>query len=223
MRGGGGDTFRYSEMVEKAKRSAWRQNKIELEHGTPNPAAGNCSFDSVLYNIRDRQEFPRKEQMSPQEARQVWVTELQTTIETNYPGAIPDTWNGQPVHAAESWDKLKEDGVYEIDLFGDLMLHAISRGCKKVILVFNTSTDAHDPIYVITPEVYGGERDSDIPVCIAYNGFHFESLHPKFQKDVAKTQELVSQYTAKPPTYKYGKKDIAALIMPLENADGQSD
>ena len=72
-----------------------------------------------------------------------------------------------------SWDKLKEEGVYEIDLMGDLMLHAISRGCKKVILIINTSLEAHAPIYVVTPETYGGIRDSEVPVCVAYNQYHY--------------------------------------------------
>ena len=36
MRGGAGGAYRYGrDMVDKAIASAWRQNKIELEHGRP--------------------------------------------------------------------------------------------------------------------------------------------------------------------------------------------
>ena len=214
MRGGGGETYRYADMVNKAIASAWRQNKIELEHGRPNAADGNCAFESIIFNIQDREIYKEKVDMNAMEARQVWVTELQTAIETDYPHVIPDNIPG--FNATQSWDKLKEEGVYEIELMGDLMLHAISRGSKKVILIFNTSPEAHGPIYVVTPEHYGGVRDSEIPVCVAYNQFHYESLHPKSANDVILTQELVYQYTAVPSIYKYGKKDIADLIKPLK-------
>ena len=214
MRGGAGGAYIHEEMVNKAIASAWRQNKIELEHGSPNPGVGNCAFESVIYNINDREVFQQKVNMSPLDARRMWVTELQTAIEAYYPNEIPDNIPG--FNAQESWDKIKEEGVYEIDLMGDLMLHAISRGCKKVLLIINTSINAQAPIYVMVPERFGGVRDSEVPVCVAYNQSHYESMHPKYQKDIELTQELVQQYTAVPPTYQYFKKDIERLIKPLE-------
>ena len=36
-------------------------------------------------------------------------------------------------------------------------------------------------LYVIRPEEFGGVKDSDIPVVLAYNQVHYESLHPRGQ------------------------------------------
>ena len=71
-------------------------------------------------------------------------------------------------------------------------------------------------INVVTPETYGGIRDSEVPVCVAYNQYHYESMHPTTLKDVELMQELINQSTAIPSTYRYGKKDIADLIKPLK-------
>ena len=61
--------------------------------------------------------------------------------------------------------------------FGDLLITGIARGCKKNILIFNTSIDAWDPIYVVQGSDFGGSVVSDIPVVLAYNQVHYESLH----------------------------------------------
>ena len=100
--------------------------------------------------------------------------------------------------------------VYEIPVFGDYVLYAIAKGCKKNILVFNTSVHASDPIYVIRGTEYGGSIDSDIPVVIAYNQAHYESLHPKSLEDIEKTKHLVNVYSE--GNYEYSKKDIPYLI-----------
>ena len=121
------------ELVIQAIESASKHG-IKLEHGRPNPGVGNCAFESVIYNITDRKEFSKhqKVMLHPSEARPVWVCELQTIIEKDYPYMIPDNLqNGNP---EELWNKLKQDGVYEVELMGDLMLNAISRGCKKGFL-----------------------------------------------------------------------------------------
>ena len=69
------------------------------------------------------------------------------------------------------WEKLKQNGAYEIDFFGDLLMQAISRGSRKRILIFNTNENSpNDPIVVVSPETYGGTSDSAVPVVVAYNG-----------------------------------------------------
>ena len=185
---------------------------IQLVHGRANPGLGNCAIESVLFNIADRKEFTdnQKVLLHPKEARPLWVCELQTIIETDYSDLIPDNINNG--NTEELWDKLKQDGAYEIELMGDLMLNAISRGCRKRLLIFNTSTQAADPIYIVEPGRFGGELDSEVPVCLAYNQVHYESLHPVTQIDVERTQALVQQYLG--GTYQYGKKDIEFLITP---------
>ena len=212
MRGGADDVANTLEIVAKCKCSA-RRHDIELVHGRENEAKGNCAIDSSVFNIADRKEFTadQKVTMHPKEARQVWVTELQTVIESDYPDIIPD--NIPNFNAEECWNELKQDRVYEIPLIGDLLIHAISRGSKKVILIFNTSTQANDPIYVVEPERFGGVRDSDIPIVLAYNQSHYESMHPKSPEDVQKTIELIRQYIN--GDYPYSKKDIDYLTTPF--------
>ena len=208
------DKTEIPEIVARAIRSASRHN-IQLMQGRRNPGLGNCSIESTIYNIEDRREFTsdQKVKLHPKEARQVWLTELQTAIESNYPDVIPT--NIPNFNVNKLWDKLKEDNVYEIDLLGDLMMNAISRGSKKRILIFNTSPDAADPIYVLQPETFGVDRETDIPIILAYNQSHYESLHPRSLEDVQKTQQLVKEYLE--GSYPYSKKDIDELIKPYQN------
>jgi hypothetical protein len=204
------------ELVTQGKRSAARHG-VRMEHGTPNEARGNCTYESVISNINDREDFSpdQKIELDPKQARVEWVTELQTAIAADYPDIIPD--NVPDFNAEELWDKVKQDGVYEIPLIGDLVLNAIARGAKKVLLIFNTSPHAQDPIYVVEPERFGGERDSDVPVCLVYNQVHYESMHPVMPQDVEKTQDLVSQYLD--GTYQFKKADIGNLIMPFNDTE----
>ena len=88
----------------------------------------------------------------------------------------------------ENWNQLKQSGIYEIDFLGDLVMHGIANGCRKTILIFNTSTDANDPIYVIKPSEFGGLEDNDIPVVVGYNQVHYESLHPVSHADIEETK-----------------------------------
>ena len=100
--------------------------------------------------------------------------------------------------------------MYEVPYFGDFVMHGIARGCKKDILIFNTSHEAWDPIYVIRASRFGGQTDSDIPVVLAYNQMHYESLHPHSVEDINKTKDLVNAFTN--GDYSYAKKDIPYLI-----------
>ena len=113
------------------------------------------------------------------------------------------------------WQEMKESGVYERGIFGDLMLFGISCGMKKVLLIFNTSLDSpHDPIYVIDPSKFGVEPDTQIPIVLAYNMSHYESVHPADKSDEEKSVNLVNQYVT--GSYMYGKKDLPFLLH-LEN------
>merc|ERR1711867_404450 len=76
----------------------------------------------------------------------------------------------------------------------------IACGVRKIILIFHTNEDiartGHDPISVIDPRDYGGDIDSEIPVVVAYNLVHFESLHPVNEKDIQETVKLVESYSS---------------------------
>ena len=111
-------------------------------------------------------------------------------------------------------------GVYEREFFGDMMIAGIACGVRKVILIFHTNEDisntGHDPIAVIDPRDYGGFVDTEIPVVVAYNLVHYESLHPVSEDDINETVKLVGSYRAIPSRYEqeYGfiGKDISYLV-----------
>ena len=138
-----------------------------------------------------------------------WVTELEEAITKDYPDIIPDNLDPDlsPMENQQliksGWEKLKKDGVYEIDFFGDLLMQAISRGSRKQILIFTTNEDSpNDPIVVVSPETYGGTTDSTVPVVVAYNGVHFEPLYPIGEESIERTKHLCQQYTSGMYTYK---------------------
>ena len=69
----------------------------------------------------------------------------------------------------------------------------------------------------MTPEDFGVTSDSDVPLCLAYNGYHFESMLPINQSDVEKTKDLVQQVSD--GTYNYKKEDISRLIAPYSSSE----
>ena len=91
------------------------------------------------------------------------------------------------------------------------MLFGIACGIKKFVLIFNTSLESpHDPIYVCDPRKFGVMPDTDIPVVLAYNMSHYESLHPSSNSDISKTSQLVQQYLE--GGYGFGRKDLPFLL-----------
>ena len=194
-----------STLVYQAINSA-NKHGIKLVQGTLNSADGNCAFDAVINNINHRQCFSDKLTLSSRIYRQIWVSDLQGES-----SRFPSLGAGYSKEEKdENWNQLKQSGVYEIDFFGDLVIHAIARGCHKDILIFNTNLAAADPIYVIKAEEFGGYTDSDIPVVVGYNQVHYESLHPANPSDIEKTKHLVNSYID--GSYQFKKNDIQFLI-----------
>ena len=155
--------------------------------------------------------------MSPDYYRRVWNTDmlnklLDKRIPWN-PGLSRDQLIG-------GFTELMMTGVYERPYFGDMMMAGIACGVRKRILIFNTNeniaTTGHDPVSVIDPTQHGGYVDSDVPIVIAYDLVHFESLHPVDRQDIDKMVRLIRSYTAHPSRYEedYGftRKDIRYLI-----------
>ena len=79
------------QIVKYAIRSA-KKHGINVVHGKPNAAKGNCAFESVIYNINYRKEYEntQKIEFSVYEARTNWITELQSLIESDYHYKFPD-------------------------------------------------------------------------------------------------------------------------------------
>ena len=95
------------------------------------------------------------------------------------------------------------------------MLSAIARGCHKNLLIFNTSSEAAYPIYIIQATQFGGFLNSDIPVVLGYNQVHYESFHPMTEEDVVKTKHLVQSFIE--GKYSLSKKDIPLLTLSSES------
>ena len=192
-----------------------RKHNIKMEPGRGNSGDGNCSYQSVIFNINDRECFKTKLPMSPDFYRRMWTIDLMNKIIDR---KIP--WNPGMTNQEiqDGFQELMVSGVYEKDFFGDMMLPGIACGVGKRILIFNTNvnitTTGHDPISVVDPRDYGSDLDSEIPVVLAYNLVHFESLHPVDELDIEKTIKLVNSYSAGSYKDEYGfaRCDIPHLI-----------
>ena len=192
-------------MVLRAISSA-RKHGIDLKQGTPIASDGNCAFQSAICNLNDRKCFNENLPQSSDYYRRIWMTDMKNRTVND------QTWNiYSKVEWEKGWAEIMESGVYERGIFGDLMLFGIACGIKKTILIFNTSFDSpHDPIYICDPRKFGVLPDTEIPLVMAYNLFHYESMHPVQQRDCEETIKLVTSYLD--GSYKFGKKDLPFLI-----------
>ena len=207
--------IRYKKIFQRAISSA-QKHGINLEPGRENKGNGNCSYEAAIYNINDRKCFADKLPMSHDYYRRIWNTDMMNKIIDK----ANSDWNPGLTNAQirEGFEEVMESGVYERPFFGDVMMAGIACGMKKRILIFNTNErTTHDPISVVDPLHYGGMIDTDIPVVVAYDIVHFESLHPVDNKDISETIKLVKSYIAQPSRYgeEYGftRSDIKDLIL----------
>ena len=113
-------------------------------------------------------------------------------------------------------------GTYERGIYGDLMLPGIACGVRKLLLIFNTNPQSpHDPIYVVDPRQFNVQADSDIPILLAYNQSHYESLHPSTDADIQATTELAKEYLEN--RYRYCKEDFPFLLGLEDNQPNRSN
>ena len=112
----------------------------------------------------------------------------------------------------DGWNEMLVPGTYERGIFGDLMVPGIACGVRKYLLIFNTNVNTpHDPIYIVNPADYNVQPDTEIPVVLAYNMSHYESMEPSIETDVKMTINLVKQY--KEGRYRYRNHDIQYPII----------
>ena len=180
-----------------------------MKHGSSNQGRGDCAFEAIVQNINERGCFTEKFNLSIEYYRRIWATDMANrTVNTHFNTLTTKQW-------LDGWKQMLIPGAYERDIFGDLMLPGIACGVRKKLLIFNTDPNTpHDPIYIVDPSDFNVSPDSDIPILLAYNMSHYESLEPMDEADIGKTIDLVKEYqTGK---YRYGRKDILTLIS-LEN------
>ena len=148
-----------------------RDFQVDLQWSTPNSASGDCIFESVLINLQ-RDVFPKRFLETPLFYRKKWVA-IAKQITREHP--IFAAFDDQLFPA--KWDLLSTQGVYDVDLFGDVILPVIAHCIKKDILVFEVSVNRSLP-FVVPASGFGAEADSPYPVVLCYNGVHYESLFP---------------------------------------------
>ena len=204
-RGGAGGA---PKMVDLCIRSAYRMG-IFLQQGTPNPAAGNCLFESAIYNINDRPEFRpyTLESLSVQECRALWVTLLQAQIPVYRPEF--------DAYSDDDWSAMARDGTWDENL-GDLMPYAISLGTRKRIIIWHSNPNPNI-VSIVEPETFGSTIDSEIPICLAYSGSHYESMHPLNVEETVKLFESIKNGTG--PLSQTDTKTAESYLLPFSPAE----
>ena len=141
-------------MVEIAILNA-KFHGIDLHHGVPNLANGDCAIEAVTDNISTRPEFNETFCGASEVNRRNWMQEAEELV-FNFSGGAGMT---EAAFRAQ-WDILKKSGTYEYEL-GDFVLAAIAHCTKKDILIFNTRPDGpFDPIFV------GGCDQNQMHICL---------------------------------------------------------
>ena len=120
-------------MVDTAIKNA-KFHGINVHHGNPNNASGDCAFEAVADNISSRPCY--SEIFSPDATmnRRVWLDKTEDLI-FNFCGGAGLSKS----MFRQEWDFLKQPGVYEHHL-GDYIVPAIAHCTQKDILIFNTNT-----------------------------------------------------------------------------------
>ena len=202
-------------MISRAISSS-KNHGIALKHGTGNPGLGDCAFEAIIQNNNDRSCFRDKFMMTIDWYRRIWVTDMANrTLNSPFNTLGQQQW-------LEGWQHMLVPGAYERGIFGDLMLPGIACGVRKILLIFNTNENTpHDPIYVVDPSQFNIRPDTDIPIVLAYNMSHYESMEPCTRADMKATVNLVKEY--KEGKYRFGRQDLPFLLTQTKGQDGKSN
>ena len=116
---------------------------------------------------------------------------------------------------------LKQSGTYEYKL-GDLVLPGIAHCTRKDILIFNTNQNAHYPVYVVQASMLSNQiADNEIPICLAYNQFHYEAFIPDSDEDILKTVQLKQEIIT--GTYSLKMEDVFAMTNQEESFESSNN
>ena len=175
-------------MISRAVLSG-KMHGITMTPGTANPGTGDCAFESVIFNNNERSCFEENFLLPINQYRRIWATDMANrTIDTEWNIYSKKQWH-------EGWQQMQIPGTYERGIFGDLMIPGIACGARKILLIFNTNFESsHDPLYAVDPRKFNVEPDTDIPIVLAYNQSHYESLIPKSESDIRRTVHLANSY-----------------------------
>ena len=194
--------------IVKAINSA-KKHGINLLPGPPIRGDGNCAFASVLANVNSRVCFEDKLTESVNHYRFKWVTEFETEVEHNRSELASEI---PAEERRKKWDDLKRNGIWDDGDFGfgDYILYAISRGCKKTLMIFYINPLATQSLEVVKPQHFGEVPTTDIPVILSYDQNHYENFIPATLQDMQQSVELVELYFN--GSYTFRPLDIPYLI-----------
>ena len=199
-------------IVKRAIASASRHG-IELDPGRSNQASGNCAFKAPIFNLNDRPCFMENLSMSIDYYRRLWITDAENLL---FDGPFNPGYSYSEWHAG--FERLKESNIYEVDFFGDMVIPAIACGLRKELLIFNTNINLpRTPVTLISPSEFGVEPNSKIPIVLAYDLSHYESLHPIDNDAIQKSIALAS--LIKEGNYHFSHQDLGQLVnlsLPLQ-------
>ena len=201
LRGGANDV-EHNEVTAKGIENG-RYHGIDLKAGVANLGNGNCAFETVIDTINTSDLFEESFDGTPDFWRKVWMIEVENVAY--------DSWNRGMTRSQwkEGWSVLKQSGNYEYEL-GDMVLPGIAHCVRKDIMIFNTSPQAHSPIYVVeASKLCGALINNEIPICLAYNQTHYEALVPNTLEDVRKIIELKKSFLE--GTYQKRMEDLPFL------------
>ena len=190
LKGGARDSAQAeTEIITRAIANAYSHG-INVHSGVKNLANGNCAFESIIDSINTRPDFEEVLDGNPDYWRKIWMSEVETLGFENWNGGLSKKeWE-------EGWNLLKKPGVYEHDL-GDLVLPGIAHCTQKDILIFNTSMDAHRPIFVVEASMlFGKAANTQVPILLAYNQSHYEMLVPDNPEDIQRTIDLKYEFVS---------------------------
>ena len=161
-------------MVQKAIRVGKFYGQ-ELRLGVENKAAGDCSIEVCMDQLNFRPEFDqmRLDEGEPQFYRETWFREIErvawgTVFSEDY---TEGEWK-------TGWEFMRQPRNYEHAL-GDMVMAGIAH-CNRVdILVIYTNANSFRSFDLIRADTFGGRPAVvDVPIIVAYNGYHYESLVP---------------------------------------------
>ena len=156
--------------------------------GVANQGAGDCTWEVFIDQLCHRPELAgllHENESGISAVRNRVVNVLSNCAEARvFHGMSQSEWVAllQPLREPGMWNSAT----------GDMALSGLAHSFGINILLIHTSAHlGRRPLTLIPGNCYEGQTVTPIPVLMAYNGSHMESLIPVSEVDVERTRELV--------------------------------
>ena len=187
--------------------------RVHFRGGVATVARGDCSWEVVFDQLHLRPELAGL--VDRETTIATWRTRLVDNLSRCHEARV---LYGK---SQEEWVRflapLKQPGFYNGEI-GDLALTGLAHMLGVNILLVHTSSHLGTvPLTLIDAECFGHQAVTPIPIVMAYNGEHMESLCPVSEEDVRRTMDLV-------PLFKSGRigvtvRDIPSLRRQMEDIE----